>query len=279
MIHHALRGLRVSATFVVSTSLALAAPPPDRLAVIIAAGDDHALSDNLTEVAIARVAAAGGRQLVGLEELRERLDDIEIIKTSGMASCLIQVSCLRQLGRIAEVHQAILGNVVSHQARLELDVTLVNTDTGEVVARAAHESAQDAQALIAVLERSVQQVVDRPAPPVGPSHQIVPAVRFTPAPPKPQLALQPAPPARSAELAPSPKPNYLGYGAAALGAVALTAAFFTGRVATGEPAGATRADAQADYQRRRDYAQVTDGLLIAAGTCAGFSATAFIWHW
>lgn len=272
------RLLGVGASFVATVCVAPQAHAQERLAVIIAAADDRALSDNLTEVAIARVAARGGHQLVGLEELREQLESIEVIKNFGIAACMKQKTCLTELGRVADVHRALLGNVVKDASGFGLDVVLFDTDTGEALAQATHQSELDSQRLIDALDRGIKAVLTIPSRPAQQSTPVRATIQLVPQAPRPPQTAHP-PAVHVVEPAPVPKSIYVAYGTAALGAASFAAAYFTGQVATGDPTGATRADAQSDYERRQNYARATNGLLIAGAALSAVSATAFVWRW
>jgi hypothetical protein len=249
-----------------------------RLAVIVDVAQDPVLSDNLTEIAIARAAALGERELVGFEELRDRLSELAVIKTGGVDACAKDVACILELGQVANAQRAIIGNVAAHDEKFDCEVTLFDTATGKVLAKSARETAPSPQALIGLLEGLVQDTL-LPTKPAKPIRLTTQAQPLRPAAPlESHMTLIPVS-FRFGESVASFKPRYLAYTAAALGAVALGTACITGQVATGELQGATRADKQADFERRRDYAHVSNGLIVAGGALAVVSAATFVWHW
>lgn len=189
-----------------------------------------------------------------------------------------QKTCLTELGRVADVHRALLGNVVKDASGFGLDVALFDTDTGETLAQAAHQAELDTQRLIDALDRGIKALLITPSRPTQQSTPAHGAIRLLPQAPRPPQTAHP-PAVHVAESAPVPKPTYVAYGTAALGAASFAAAYFTGHVATGEPTGTTRAEAQSDYERRQNYARATNGLLITGAVLSAVSATAFVWRW
>ena len=72
---------------------------------------------------------------------------------------------------------------------------------------------------------------------------------------------------------------YIAYGSAALAVVAFSTAAVTGMLARQHPSGTGRAEVQEDVQRQKDYAALTNGLLVTGGVLAGVSAVTFIVSW
>jgi hypothetical protein len=72
---------------------------------------------------------------------------------------------------------------------------------------------------------------------------------------------------------------YVAYGTAALAVVAFSAAAVTGTIGAARPTGASRAEVQADVERREGYASVANGLLVTGGVLAGVSIVTFVVPW
>src|SRR3954454_22465204 len=100
---HGLRSARTAAPslalLLALTAMAHAAAGNDRLAVLVFVEGDPELSDNLTEVAISKLAQRRDRRLVGVRELREQL--VDILAGQGMAGCLAQPDCVARIGTAA----------------------------------------------------------------------------------------------------------------------------------------------------------------------------------
>jgi len=107
-------------SLLVALAVATAARPADareRMAVFIAVADDIGigdadLSDNLAEIAIAKLAEGHDRDLVGSRELRGPLESI--VEPEGLVACLERPSCLSRVGQVAMVDRAVIG--VVHRA-------------------------------------------------------------------------------------------------------------------------------------------------------------------
>jgi hypothetical protein len=69
----------------------------------------------------------------------------------------------------------------------------------------------------------------------------------------------------------------VGFGATALAAISYSVAVVVGGRATALPTGRTRAEAQADLERRKDDAQEANGLLIAGTALSAAAIAAFVW--
>jgi hypothetical protein len=240
-----------------------------RLAVFILA-DEALLSNDLSEVAIASLAEKPGYELLGLRELEGRLSELETVKSEGLRACLALPACLSEVGAMAGVERAVVGDVRREPDHFHLDLTLFDGKTGAPMARHSHETALDLDALIAAVQRGVFELV--PEAPVA-------HVESPPA---------PRPSDSRAEDKPLPhekKPHqrsvvpYFAYGTAALAVVAFSAAAVTGTIGAAHPVGATRAEVQQDVERRQGYASLANGLLVTGGVLASASVVCFIVPW
>ena len=96
----------------------------ERMAVLILPDDERerGLADNLTEVAITRLAEISDRELVGIPELRRRL---ELVGGPPLtAGCLGQPACLNRIGVVAGVQRMVSGSVRSNGAGFLLALAL-----------------------------------------------------------------------------------------------------------------------------------------------------------
>ena len=91
---------------------------------------DRALADNLTEVALARVAELSDYELVGTRELRHRL------ALSGGADlpvdCFNDVGCLGRIGTMAGVRRLVSGSVRPEATGFLLALSLNELQSGKV---------------------------------------------------------------------------------------------------------------------------------------------------
>jgi hypothetical protein len=266
--------LRAPAIVLLALAVTHPAAASTRLAVFITA-DDEELSQNLTEVAIASLAEKKGYELLGLRELESRLNELPTVKSGGFRACLAAPACLAEVGTMAGVERAVVGDVRREAEHYRLDLALVDTRNGASEARRSPESTLDLDRLIAAVQTGVLEIVpnaenEAPAPfPIAtvakPVSSQQPRVWETP---------QREPKPESASILP-----YIAYGTAALAVVAFSGAVVTGTLAKAEPEGATRAEVQADVERRKDYAAFSNALWVTGGVLAGTAAVTFAVSW
>jgi len=245
-----------------------------RLAVFILA-DDAPLSDNLTEVAISRLAEKRGYELLGLRELEARLHEISKVKSEGLRVCLAAPACISEVGATTGVERLVIGDVRHEGDHFRVDLALVDGKTGAPEARLSREAA-DLDQLISAVQSGVFELVPDADVDAGPA-----SVPRAQSPPPARPAASPRPvdtPEREKKQARSFMP-YIAYGTAALAVVAFSAAAVTGTLSTARPTGNGRAEVQEDLERRKDYASLANGLFVTGGVLAGASAVAFIVPW
>jgi hypothetical protein len=246
----------------------------DRLAVLMAAEGDAALANNLTEVAISTLAERRDRELVGMRELREGLT--EILREGGLEACVTRPACLARVGVAARAERAVIGTVHRTGDELTLELSLTDLRTARHEARLSRTIPADMGGLVAALQEGLSQLFQSMAPPIQSKEPALP-----PATPPP-LHLDLPKRAESREetgRSRSSLPAYLGFGAAALAVVAFSGAVVRASLATAPPMGETRAETQADLERRKGYARVANELWLAGGTLTAASAAAFFWWW
>jgi hypothetical protein len=255
---------------------ARAAASNDRLAVLVVVEGDPALSDNLTEVAISRLAQRRDSLLVGLREVRDSLGDILV--EPGIGACVEQPACLARLGAATRAESALIGDVRRESAQFVVRLFLVNTQTAAREAEFTTTVPDDMKQLIASIRTGVVSLFEpKTAPPVA-------SAPPQPPPPLPGLrenATPPPPVLLPGEAKPAARNRWLtlvGYGAGGMAVVALSAAVVTGIEATGTPTGADRPETERDLGRREGYATVANALFIAAGALALTACAAFLWR-
>jgi TolB-like protein len=255
--------------------------PERRMAVMIVAESDPALSDSLTEVAIARLAQRRDLRLVGTRELRPELDDV--LDARPLVACVERPECLARIREATDADQLLVGEVRRVQDHFQAHVFVVNAKSG---VREAERSAADATTvsdLIATIQREVAAL----SPPAGAGIAHASIAGQVPVSPPPALAFQavPAgPPAMMLERKPAPQRTArwlapFGYAAGAAAIVALSAAVVSGVEGDGTAVGDTRAEAQSDLDRRGSYADLANGLFIVGGALAVTACAALLWHW
>jgi hypothetical protein len=125
-------GLAALVVLAAIASIATPARAADRVAVLILPepGTDPVLADNVTEVAIARVAERQQLEMVGTVELRRRLQMENQRPTLG---CLDEIACLGRLAVALGVARVVDGSVRALEGgRFLLHMTLTEVTTGRV---------------------------------------------------------------------------------------------------------------------------------------------------
>jgi hypothetical protein len=256
----------------------------ERLAVIIVVDEDSSLSDDLTEVAIAKLAERRDGRLVGILELRGALADL--LSADAIDGCIERRDCLTRIQAVAGADALLIGVVRRREGQFVVDLSLVGVRGAGYGARFSETVPANLGRLIAVIQAGVIALFEpKVAPaPADPSYQPpAPSLR----PPSLRLAFDPA--ASPALLAEPPRKGgsardvsrlaIYGYGAGGVAVVSLSAAVVMGALATGTPRGETRAQQQADLNQEVRDARVANGLLILAGAAALSACAALVWHW
>jgi hypothetical protein len=219
---------------------------------------------------IANLAERRDRELVGMRELRGRLGDI--LPEQGLAACVEIPACLAALGAAAGAAEALIAKVSPQGDGYLLDLALTDTRNAQSKARASTAVVPGFPQLVIALRASIDELfapkLQGPRPPPA----AVPVAALAVASPLP-IAKEAIPP-RSRRWLP-----YAGAGALGLAAVSFSAAAVTGTIAMQDPTGSTRAMAQADLERRGDYATIANGLLVAGAVLTAAACAAFIGWW
>ena len=265
----------VSLVGLVGLILGLAASPAlagERVAVVIIAprADDATLADNLTEVAISRLAEDRPGELLGGRELRR------LFERSGngrdIGACIAEAACLERIGAELAVELVVAGTLLREGEGIVLSLTLVETESGRQRKTVTRTSDGAVGALVRMVRESVQELFASPAlPKLG-----LTAATAATSEPAPSLAGAP-----SAEQGPR-RPRWVplaAYGGAMLGVLSLSAAAVFGTLAEAEPSGESRRDAQMDLERQKVYATTANTLWITGGVLTVASIFTFGWLW
>jgi hypothetical protein len=266
----------------VALAAARAAAASDRLAVLVVVEGDPDLSDNLTEVAISRLAKRRDNLLVGLREVRDSIADI--LAEPGIGACAEQPPCLVRLGDATRADSALLGDVRREADQFVVRLSLMNTRTAVREAEFATTVPADMKPLIAAIRTGVASLFEpRTANPL-PSGIVADSTPATaPLPPPPLSSGTQSPP--SLVMPREEKPargrwlTAVGYGAGGGAIVVLSAAIVIGKEATGTPTGATRQETLRDLQHREQDATIANGLLIVGSALAVAACAALLWRW
>jgi hypothetical protein len=250
----------------------------ERLAVFFVVDADPALGENLTEVAIAKLAEARDFEFVGMRELDARLNEIPKVRDEGLGPCLETPACLAEVGVRANAGRAVIGVVRREGANFELELALVHTKSALAERRTRAQVPADLPLLIEAVQTAAIELI-RPTDTTEPEAPITekPASPSEPGatPPSSTAAFGTAPADRSSK--PTSWKTYAGFGAAGLAIVAFSAAVITGGIATAPPAGTTRKQAQDDLERKKGYATVANVSSVAGGVFSAVAVVTFVW--
>lgn len=283
----------------------------DRIAVLILpdTARDRALADNLTEVAIARVAEISRHDLVGGAELRRHLELSG--GTELPAACLGDAACLGRLGVMAGVHRLVTGTVRSEAGNYLLALALNDIQTGKVERTFFRAVAGDLEALIRTAQDGINSlfqhqpaagqlrvdsvpdgatvVVDErmrgttplwvaPLEPGNHRLRVEMSGRF---PWKQEVGLAPGQDllvtVRREQTAPRHTwAPYAAYGTAAGAVLSFAAGALFGTLAGGDLSGGTRREFEQDLEAKKGYATIANGALVGGAILTIVSALTFV---
>ena len=248
-----------------------ASAAPDRTAVFIAcgAGTDTALGDNLSEVAIAKLAERSSGERVGTHELRRWV--AKNGNAESVPACVSRAPCMRRLGAELGVRKIISGSVLADGGEFTVALTLVDAHSGVVDATSTRTVSGDLEEVIRVVQDAVVELLQ--------PRRTEPRLALAAPPETPSVVLVRE---RSADVGAAPAdrrgwPFYVGLGAAAAGVLSLSAAGVFSVLAAEDPSGATRAEAQRDLETREAYRGTANTLWIVGGALAATAIAMFVW--
>jgi hypothetical protein len=306
--------LRTSVLTALTLAALLGAARParagEKLAVLVigTSEKDAELADNVTEVIIARVAQAQKIEVAGKEEFRARLG-VESEKRAQ--DCLADSSCLGRAAVSLGVRRIVTGNVGARGKQYLFNLNLNDVQTGRVEARVFRLVEGGVEDLIRALQEANDELFKpRPEPgrinvessPAGARVSIdnaylgvTPLISGTLAAGKHNVRVEADrrfPWASKVEVLPGQElqikldpdnlparrawPSTIAYGTAALAAASFAAGGFLGVLSQLQPNGATRFEAQQDYEQRRDFAKAANISFAAGGALAIVSTIYFI---
>jgi hypothetical protein len=293
--------------------LLLAAAPAragEKLAVLVigTSEKDAELADNVTEVIIARVAQAQKIEVAGKEEFRARLG---VENEKRAQDCLADSSCLGRAAVSLGVRRIVTGNVGTgaRGKQFLFNLNLNDVQTGRVEARVFRLVEGGVEDLIRALQEANDELFEpRPEPgrinvessPAGARVSIdnaylgvTPLISGTLAAGKHNVRVEAdrrfpwtskvdVLPGQELQIKLEPDnlparrgwPSTVAYGSAALAAASFAAGGFLGVLSQLQPNGATRAEAQQDYEQKRDLATAAN---ISFGTGAALAVVSLVY--
>jgi PEGA domain len=282
----------------------------EKLAVLVlgTSDKDAELADNVTEVIISRVAQHGGVELAGKEEFRARLG----VESDQRAQvCIDDLACLGRAAVSLGVRRIVSGSVGTRGKQYLFSLNLNNIETGKVDARVFRLVEGGVEDLIrAVQEGSDELFRPRVEPgkiqvdtePQGARVSIdnaylgiTPLISGTLLAGKHNVRVESDehfPWTSKVEVRPGQElqiklkpdnlpvrrswPPTVAYGAAGLAVAAAAAGGFLGVLSQLQPTGASRAEAQDDFNQKRNFALYANISFGAAGALALVSVFYFI---
>lgn len=246
---------------------AFPATAKERAGVFIVAEDerDSALADNLSEVALARVAEALHADLVGIRELRRLLADGGRDLPALPSQCLSEPGCVGVLRTLWNLSIVVRGEVTRQGRMIHLSLFREGPADGR-----PRQCSRLVDGDVVALIRAVQDGVAYLLEPAG-----GPPVNLTMQPPPAVTPLLDHPEARAAGGKHSWKPT-VAYVSAGTSILLLSTAAIFGSLGQMDAQGSTRLEAQHDLERRSEYAHTANVLLIAAGVVSAIGVAAFV---
>jgi len=284
----------------------------EKLAVLVlgTAERDAELADNVTEVIISRVAQHGGFEIAGKEEFRARLG-VESDKRSQ--ACLDDISCLGRAAVSLGVRRIVAGSIGTRGKQYLFSLNLDNVETGKVDARVFRLVEGGVEDMI----RAVQEATDELFKPrVEPGKiqvdtepggarvsidnaylGVTPLISGTLLAGKHDVRVE-APnrfpwtsrvevrPGQELQIKLKPDslperrtwPPRVAYGTATLAAVSFAAGGLLGVLSQLQPNGATRLDAQDDFDQKRRFALAANVSFAAGAALSVVSLFYFIYY-
>jgi TolB-like protein len=293
----------------------LAAPAPalarDRIAVLILPVNesDRVLTDNLTEVAISKVAELSDFDLVGTRELRRQL------VLSGSAAlpigCLNETACLDRVGIAVGVRRVLSGSVRAEGTRFLVALAINDIESHSVERTFFRAVEGGVDALIGTVQDGVAELFQKKfakgqlridSVPEGATVLVDEQQRGTT-----PLWLNPVEPGdhrlriemsgrfpwkKNIQLDPGQNllvsvskddlaarrtwAPYAAYGTAAVAVLAFAAAGLFGTLARVDPRGSSRSETQMDLELRNKYATITNVFLASGVVFTGVSVLTFV---
>ncbi|MDX2022974.1 MAG: PEGA domain-containing protein [Deltaproteobacteria bacterium] len=266
------------------------------------------LAENVTEVVIAYIARQGSFELAGKEEFQSRLGvDSEL---RGQA-CLESLSCLSRAAVSLGVRRIVSGSVGTRGKQFLFSLALNNVESGQVENRVFRLIEGDVGLLIKAVEQGISELfkprvepgrVEVKSVPAGARVSIdnaylgvTPLISGTLLPGAHKVRVEADNRfswVSKVEVMPgqdlginltennlplrSRRPGRVAYTTGVMGVAALAAGGFFGVLSQTNTSGNTRADAQSDFNERKDFATYANVSLISGGALALISLATFV---
>lgn len=308
-----MRKLTLPATLLALAGALLVSRPAlaaEKLAVLVlgTSEKDAELADNVTEVIIARVAQRGGVEIAGKEEFRARLG-VESDRRAQV--CLDDIGCIGRAAVSLGVRRIVAGSVGTRGKQYLFNLNLNDVETGKIDARVFRLVEGGVEDLIrAVQEGSDELFKPRVEPgkiqvetqPDGARVSIdnaylgvTPLISGTLLAGKhnvrveadgrfPWMSKVEVRPGQELQIKLKPDnlparrswPPVVAYGTAGLAIASAAAGGFLGVLSQLQPTGATRADAQEDFEQKKNFALAANISFGAAAVLGVVSLFYFI---
>jgi hypothetical protein len=283
--------------------VALPALAAEKVAVLVlgTAERDAELADNVTEVIISRVAQQGGFEIAGKEEFRARVG-VEGDRRAQV--CLDDTACLGRAAVSMGVRRIVAGNVGTRGKQYLFNLMLNNVETGKIDARVFRLVEGGVEDLIRAVQEATDELfkpriepgkIQVETEPAGARVSIDNAylgvtplisgtllagkhdVRVEATNRFPWTSRVQVRPGQELQIKLKPDslperrrwPQRVAYSTATMAAVALATGGFLAVLSQLQPNGATRAEAQQDFDQKRSFALAAN---ISFGVGAGLAA-------
>jgi len=263
--------------FLFAQAIAGTAFSRERIAVFVLVPDDPELSQNLTEVTIAKLAEARDIELVGMRELDVSLSEIPTVRNEGLSACLKEPACLAEVGSRASAARAVIGAVRREGPNFELELELVHTKSSLSEGKTRAEVPAELPRLIEAVQAAAVELIRPPeaAPKAAAQPSVSSPSMLEATAPNQAVPLRTPPDDRSSQK--TKWTTYAGFGAAGLAVVAFSAAVITGSMASAPPSGTTRKQAQDDLELKKRYATAANASFVAGGALSAVAVVSFVW--
>jgi hypothetical protein len=282
----------------------------EKLAVLVlgSADKDNELGDNITEVIIASIARRGGTEITGKEEFRARLG---VSNDQRAQTCLDDISCLGRAAVTLGVRRIVAGNIGTRGKQYLFSLNLNNVESGRVEARVFRLVEGGVEDLLRAVQEASDELfkphvepgkIQVETEPMGArvsidnAYQgITPLISGTLLAGKHNVRVESEDrfpwtskvevrPGQDLQIKLKPDnlplrrswPPYVAYGAGALAIGAFATGGFLGVLSQLQPAGATRYDAQQDFDQKRRFALAANASFVTGAALTLVSAAYFV---
>jgi hypothetical protein len=303
-------GVAVLVGLAAAAGAARAARASEKVAVLVLGATDKnaELADNLTEIIIARIVQRGGFEIAGKEEFRARLG---VESDQRTQVCLDDIGCLGRAAVSLGVRRIVAGNIGTRGNQFLFNLTLNNVETGKIEARVFRLVEGGVEDLIRAVQEGTDELFKPRVEPGKIQVETVPAgarvsidnaylgvtplisgtllagkhnVRVEADARFPWTSKVEVRPGQELQIKLKPDnlplrrswPPSVAYTSAGLAVASAAAGGFLGVLSQLQPTGATRAEAQDDYNQKRHFALAANVSFGAAALFGLVSVFYFI---